>query len=629
MGKSSSHKKKRSRKNSSQGRTKKKSKSRSRRYNKSKKLRLHDASLSHSSDDDSRSFMSVSCSSSEDDYRSRRARSHTRKDLKGSKKKDRRHSFSHERSEEPRRVRKKIGSKRKGGSDLGTKTHKKKRKPSRETSISSVSSDSCSCDAHQVGSTSNHEREFERRSHRGRYEGKERKKGKSEKVISGSKRSRYRSRSCSSYSRSSEGDEYWSEVKTAGENNTKRLRSVITVIEEKEGRFSDNDEHKEEIVYDNDDYPSCRSNDSNDGGHKRELDHRSNVASANNMMVVNEKGEEPVVSNIRTTDLAESFKDVEGQRSRTNPSSCVVGTNDFVKRKVTEVSGSLNGEDLESTLRQRALENLKRFRGGFQPNANTPTGKKENSYGDMKQSSTVKSEMVQIKLPKEDGVKTVGAKSRKEDGSKSVGATQELKEISVPALRSDSNSYLQKNENTSSGMEGDHQSVTAKQEIACVLDPMAVAGLPSEKVNPAVVSEINIPKLATPALRHNSFKNRNILKERVASDEPRQTNLLVTKSASVECAPETAQTMSPTSNNNNNNEDVKDARGPAAPECSSCIKSTLAGDVSNKSQDETTDGSQFEQKTMTVMRGGEMVQVSYKVYIPKKAPAFTRRQLKR
>ncbi|KAF9611460.1 hypothetical protein IFM89_032430 [Coptis chinensis] len=40
-------------------------------------------------------------------------------------------------------------------------------------------------------------------------------------------------------------------------------------------------------------------------------------------------------------------------------------------------------------------------------------------------------------------------------------------------------------------------------------------------------------------------------------------------------------------------------------------------------------GSEFEQKTMSVMRGGEMVQVSYKVYIPKKTPALAKRQLKR
>ncbi|KAL0399413.1 UNVERIFIED_CONTAM: hypothetical protein Sradi_2284600 [Sesamum radiatum] len=46
-------------------------------------------------------------------------------------------------------------------------------------------------------------------------------------------------------------------------------------------------------------------------------------------------------------------------------------------------------------------------------------------------------------------------------------------------------------------------------------------------------------------------------------------------------------------------------------------------------KDEAKDDSQFEQKTMSVMRGGEMVQVSYKVYIPKKTPALARRQLRR
>lgn len=55
-----------------------------------------------------------------------------------------------------------------------------------------------------------------------------------------------------------------------------------------------------------------------------------------------------------------------------------------------------------------------------------------------------------------------------------------------------------------------------------------------------------------------------------------------------------------------------------------------SGEKSTK--DETNDDdedSQFQQKTMCVMRGGEMVQVSYKVKIPKKAPALARRQLNR
>lgn len=39
--------------------------------------------------------------------------------------------------------------------------------------------------------------------------------------------------------------------------------------------------------------------------------------------------------------------------------------------------------------------------------------------------------------------------------------------------------------------------------------------------------------------------------------------------------------------------------------------------------------STFQQKTMSVMRGGEMVQVSYKVYIPQRAATLAKRQLKR
>lgn len=627
MGKSSSSKKKRS-KNSSQGRTRKRNKSRSRKYDKSKKLRHRDDSLSCSGDDDLRSSMSVSCSSSEDGYRSRRARSRARKDVKGSKKRARRRSCSSESREESKkrvrrrscslesskespRVRKKIGSKRKSGSEVGRK-NRKKNKPRREASVSSMSSGSHNCDTRWHRSTSNHESEFERR--RGRSERKDKEKRKLEKVKSGTKERRYRSRSYSSCSQSSEGDKYRGEEKKTGENNVMRLRSVITVMEEEnDGRVSDKDEHKEEIVYDNDDYPSCRSDASNDGGHKRELDHQSNVASEKKMRVGNEKGEELVVSNIRATELTESGRDVEGQYIGSNPSSSGVGTNDFVKGKVTGVSGSVNGDDLESILRQRALENLRRFRGGCQTNANAPASKKDKSDGDMKQPTTAKADLAQIKIPKEDGATL-------------VGATQELKEISVPALRRDSNCYLPDDEKTLDGKDGGHESGSAKQELACAPDQVALADKQNEKVSSAVGSVINRPKLATPALRQFSLKTHNPLKQTPASDELHQANSLMTESALVKHSAKTAQAMTPSSNYN---EDLKDACGSAASESSSCIKSKLAENGSNKPKNETADSSQFEQKTMTVMRGGEMVQVSYKVYIPKKAPALARRQLQR
>ncbi|XP_042432424.1 nipped-B-like protein B [Zingiber officinale] len=50
-------------------------------------------------------------------------------------------------------------------------------------------------------------------------------------------------------------------------------------------------------------------------------------------------------------------------------------------------------------------------------------------------------------------------------------------------------------------------------------------------------------------------------------------------------------------------------------------------DSGNENKEDT--GSQFQQKTFSRMHEGEVVEVSYKVYIPKRAPALARRQLER
>lgn len=624
MGKSSSNRKKRSKK-SSQGRTKK-GKSSSRKYGKSKKLHRRDDSRTYSSDDDSRSSMSVSCSSSEDDYRSMRARSRSRRDVNGKKKRvrrrsprsesrkegkkrARRHSKSSKSREEAKKrsrrrsyslegrgesphSRKRILLKRTNGSEVERKT-RKKNKARREASVSSMSS----------GSYSSHESEFERR--RGRSERKEKGKNKLEKVESGNREERYRSRSYSSCSASSEAIKCWSEEINTCQNNVKRLRSVITVVkEEKEDGFSNRDETKEEIIYDNDDYPSCRSNDSNDGRHKRELDYQSSIITDKKMRVENDKGEE-VVSNIKATGLTEN---VEGQYMGNNPSSSSVGPNDSVEGKVTGVTRSLSGDDLESILRQRALENLRRFRGRPQTSADVPVNKKDTSDGGMKQPTTVQAELVQIKIPREDDAKL-------------PDVTQELTEN--PALRRNSNCCLQDDEKT---LDDGQQSGTAKQQLACATDQVASADKQDENVSSAAGSVVNRPKLAKPTLEHYSIKNHNPQEETRTSDELHQANLLMTESALVECAAKTSQTMAPSSSYK---EDVKVACGSASHESSSCMESKLVENASNKTQGETADSGQFEKKTMTVMRGGEMVQVSYKVYIPKKAPALARRQLKR
>jgi len=64
----------------------------------------------------------------------------------------------------------------------------------------------------------------------------------------------------------------------------------------------------------------------------------------------------------------------------------------------------------------------------------------------------------------------------------------------------------------------------------------------------------------------------------------------------------------PTGTDNDDRANDSSVSDPAEP--SSCLRSA-AGDISlNESQDEGKEGTQLEQKTMSVMRGGEMVQVS-------------------
>ena len=59
---------------------------------------------------------------------------------------------------------------------------------------------------------------------------------------------------------------------------------------------------------------------------------------------------------------------------------------------------------------------------------------------------------------------------------------------------------------------------------------------------------------------------------------------------------------------NNNDKETKYVSASNDP--SSCTQSAGAGTSSKKPQDETNPRSQYQQKTMTVMRGGEMVEVS-------------------
>ncbi|XP_050138007.1 uncharacterized protein LOC126614390 isoform X2 [Malus sylvestris] len=566
MGKSSSSQTKKRSKARTRKKSRSKSKSRKYRY---KKLRRRDDSSSYSGEDDSRSLESFSSFGSEDDSRSRRARSRTRKVAKGSKKRARRRSYSRDSSKDSDRGKKRKSAKKKNDK----KTHLRKKKPRRNASVSSRSS----ADINMVDSET--------------------------------KRARYRSWSCSSQSQCSESGDCQSEEKVTNENNTRRLRSVVTVTEEdKHGRWMDTDGHKEEITYD-DDYPSCRSNDSNDGGCRRELNNRLDVAFEKRTEVESGKEEVAYVSNVPIMDLKDIRnileKDCAGQGDG-------IGTTGPINENKNEVSGtisSLPGEDLESILRQKALENLKRFKGKHQRISVVTTHREDKTAIDLKQQSTAKVELVQTESPGTSGARVVVAKSSEEDVAERVDAIQSVEEANGPQERVS----MLSSQNLEKEPDG-NEFISAKQDVACPIDQVVVG------IKVKTTAALNKPNATSPTLRSHSLKAHPTLKQEPALQEPSEERLLVSESCVDKGASGTAQTVPRRSNSKG--EDTDDGHGSTAPEPS-------GENSSDKQQDEATVGSQFEQKTMSVMRGSEMVQVSYKVYIPKKAPALARRQLKR
>ncbi|XP_062090597.1 uncharacterized protein LOC133796913 [Humulus lupulus] len=599
MAKSSSRSRKKNRSNakaSSEARTRKKTKTRSKKYE-SKKLRSR-----HVSDDDdssnSMSGSSYSSSSEEIKLRSKRSGIHTKKD----KKKAKRRSYSSESSEDSSRVRKRKESKRKRDYEAKNKSYLKKKRR-RNDSPSSPSNRSGSCSTCKGGRISSHEVDFKRHSSKRARE--ERNLEKAEIPL---KRSRYGSRS-PSYSQCSESSTYQSKERVLVENNSRRLRSVITIVERPdEVEELNKDEHKEEMVFDYDDYPSCRSNDSNDVGNKR---------------IENEKGEETAVSHLRFPKLLNTGKvsdgDDEDQFDGSNPSSKENGiSHPAIEKPTTEVFGAIRSEksdDLELVLRLKALENLRRFRGGKA----AAVDQKDKNNGDEKapQLSTTKAESVQIRFTKQDDTRVFGGNFPKE-----ACAEESVKGEGIPAVKSGSTCSSQTEENIISKGPDGNEFASAKHNIARSTDQMAIADNLKQKAS-AGTSAVK-SKLATPALKRQLSKTYSTLKQVPKCEETREKLLVDVKNLD-ETAVITAPTV--TKSSNADREDINNASSSAALELS--LKSSPGDTKSDTLQEEAKEGSQFEQKTMSVMRGGEMVQVSYKVYIPKKAPALARRQLKR
>ncbi|KAI9085999.1 hypothetical protein K1719_032076 [Acacia pycnantha] len=610
MGKSStSHKKKRSKK-SLKVRVSGKSKSRK---NRSKKLR------------DSVILESSLSSSSEDSYRSRRARSSKRKDDKGRRKMAKRRSYRHESSDDSCRDRKRKRAKRKKIEQEVREKPYKKKKLRKDESVSSMSNGSLSCSTCYGESASSGDNKPER--HRGRVERKGNEKEKRlDRGRSESERSnRYRARSRSSCSFSSESSDERTEEKYVSKNNSRRLKSVITVTEVvEEARELCPKETKEEIVDDHD-YP-CRSNDSNDGGSKRESDHHS-LPSKEKLGI-----EETEVDRIADSNLTEPERDQRynnnnnnSQFDRSELDVYGAGTGESLEKKTSETSGaSLDGEDLEAILRKRALENLRKFRG------EVPSSAKASS-----QKIRIDTEAIQPPIKSHEPVqsKSIVNNAGKAENFDKITNTEG---INLATVRIKSVASSSENEKDVNGVKG--ESVLLKHHSSCAPEKVTDTENHSETVTDNAIDRhgsdpVHSGNDNVKNIRELSSKGQDEVKDHCQFELKRTSDLDKlhhTKSpptGGIEDQNAAAKTHDATQSASTSGKDVDKPCVSVIGKPSS--ESSPVESSSNNLQGEASQGSQFEQKTMSVMRGGEMVQVSYKVYIPKKTPALARRKLKR
>ncbi|XP_042491062.1 uncharacterized protein LOC122070898 [Macadamia integrifolia] len=597
---SSSHKKKRSKPSSEAGR---KRRSSSRKKDKSKKLSRRDASISYSEDDSrTEDSISVSSSDSEDDYRSRRARSRTRGDAKGSRKRARRSSLSRDADKDLPNRRKKKGSKRDRGSVEKRNSKRRSRgslRSRKDVNVSSTSNGSVSCSTCRESSTDSVRS-------RGWSEERDRYKRSPSKMSEGRYKDRYRfSRSSSSCGTCDHQRSYRSEEKYTGENS-RRLKSVLTDpkhSKEKEGTRNSKDDDRTEIIQAYDDCPSSRSNDSYDGGRKREPSCHPHGASDKKRRFDDAKGED--TSKMKTTEVIVIGKENDGNDQNLS----MFGSTKTSTRSGSELpsaTGSPDVHDLELYLRQKALENLRKFRGV--PHTNAKTLQKEESGGDEKLPSTAK-------------IETVRNEPQTEHRSQLLGATQ-LSQNVTPLMERKSTFYPPKD-----GLMPDkrHESKVKVDSVHSVKDVGNVALKQTAVTNK--LTEKNKPNVGiTVSRRQESSSDQSNLKEAPTSKESSKEKLLEARDI-LNRSVATNLKASPGSSNTHGAA-INDSRS-AGTEASTIPNTSTAVQCQNEQKDEAKGSSQFEQKTMSVMRGGEMVQVSYKVYIPKKAPALARRQLQR
>jgi len=473
--------------------------------------------------------------------------------VKGPKRKAEGRSYYRDSSEDSHYARKKKRAKRKKERDEGRKKLSQKKNIRREASVDLMSDKSQSCSTCQDGSASSDDNRYKNK--RGRSERKEkdrrlRKRSRSERS------SRYRARSCSSCSSDSSYEA--TKEKYSGEQKSRQLRSIITVTKEAEeyGEFCGN-ETREEIANDLD-Y-------NNDGGTSL----HTHLTLEEKLSVDNEAGDMNVDLNIVDPGLRDgSYND------NNNVKAYSAGTSESAKESSETFGANVTDDDLEKILRQRALENLRKFRSEMQSSAKAPPDEKNKIISQVKQQIADKGELVQSKSVVNNAV--VGTKFDKRTPGEETNLFDGRTNL-VACLRNN-DVILDTNKDISTSAKCDLASAPDK-----LIDSNNHSGTIPESTNCNTTNLELTKQTQDPCL--DSFQTS-------ASHESSNAKLLVTEGDVERNAAKTPQAAIQSINN---------------------IRDGDVSSVENKSsnlQVESNKGSQFQQKTMNVMRDGEVVQVS-------------------
>ncbi|WOL04938.1 hypothetical protein Cni_G13661 [Canna indica] len=363
----------------------------------------------------------------------------------------------------------------------------------------------------------------------------------------------------------------------------RRLRSVLAMTEgrmELEVGLDGKDEHRDKIIQAYDDFDRYderwRSDTYEQFHEKNAIDDRTFG-----------KGEELVETNtdkqtIENTDKQNAIDDKTFGKGEelveTNTDKQTIenadGSGDGLTWKKSDNSGGSEAVDLESKLRQKALENFKKFRRSLSTSTRS-IGCQED-----------KPSQSQCGNEAEDAFKSLDEKF---DGSlERQESIQEEIKPSKPRVRS-------------------VVSVPAEEDVSNHAISRFSCNESSVKVNNSGSDSSNKVRSNLDQLKRNEETSNEISFQSTSPIKDKQENTTAEPGNSTVCEADQCNTI----------------RQPT----SQLLAHHKIENESEKKEEDT--GSEFQQKTFSRMRDGELVQVRYKVYIPKKTPALARRQLRR